>query len=213
MIIKTLSMGVFQVNNYLVIDEESKQAVLIDAGGDYDMVMAAAKEYKVEIKYILNTHGHMDHIAGDEEIQRKNKVKVFMHKQDKYLLDTFTQHLSAVGMPLYETPVIDEYVEDSQEITLGNLKFKVIHTPGHTPGCVGYLIDNVLFSGDTLFANSVGRTDLPGGNYNVLEKSIKEKIYSLDEDVIVYPGHGNSTTVKTEKNTNPYFSMQDTEKF
>jgi hydroxyacylglutathione hydrolase len=207
MIIKTLNMGAFQVNNYLVIDEESKQAVLIDAGGDYDAVMKVARENKAEIKYILNTHGHMDHIAGDEEIQRKNRVKVFMHKDDKYLLGAFKQSLIVYGMPRYETPVIDEYIEDSQIITLGSLEFKVIHTPGHTPGGVSYLIDDVLFSGDTLFANSVGRTDLPGGDYSQLEKSIKEKIYSLDENIIVYPGHGKSTTVKEEKHTNPFFSI------
>lgn len=208
MIIKTLNMGAFQVNNYLVIDEEAKEAVLIDAGGDYNMTVKAAEECCAKIKYILNTHAHMDHIAGTEEIQRKEGARMFLHKDDEFMISVFKDYLSMFGMPDYNPPIVDEFVEDGQELNLGNLKFKVVHTPGHSPGGVCYLIDNILFSGDTLFAQSVGRTDLPGGDYKQLESSIRERIYTLDDEITVYPGHGRPTTVGEEKRTNPFFSLK-----
>ena len=204
MIIKTLNMGVFQVNSYLVTDEGSKEAVLIDAGGDYDATIKAAQELGVEIKYLLNTHAHMDHIAGDEELQRKNGVKVFLNKEDEVMLGVFKQYLKMFGMPDYEVPKIDEYLEDGQELIFDNLKFKVISTPGHSNGGVSFLIDDILFSGDTIFFESVGRTDLYGGDYKKLENSIKTKIFTLDDNVKIYPGHGQPTTVGNEKKNNPY---------
>ena len=205
MIIKTLVVGSFQVNNYLVIDENSGEAVLIDAGGDFEATKKLAEENKAKIKYILNTHGHMDHIAGDYDIQTKMDAKVFLHQDDEFLIPLMKAHLVEYGMPKYEAPKVDEYVKDGQEIQLGDLSFKVIHTPGHTPGAVSYLIGNVLFSGDTLFKDSVGRTDLPGGSYNQLEKSIKEKLFTLDDNVTAYSGHGPSTTIGYEKKFNPFF--------
>lgn len=208
MIIKTLNMGDFRVNNYLVIDEETKEAVLIDAGGDYEATVAEAKKNNVEIKLLLNTHGHLDHIAGNYDLQTKLGVKVLLHKGDQPLVDLLKEHLKTFNMPDYEVPKIDEYIEDGQEITLGSLKFKVIHTPGHSQGGVCFLIENHLFSGDTLFADSVGRTDLPGGSYEQLGKSIVEKLYTLDDAVVVYPGHGYTTTIGAEKLTNPFFKAK-----
>ncbi|MCK7516041.1 MAG: MBL fold metallo-hydrolase [Desulfobacterales bacterium] len=205
MILKTLIVGAFEVNNYLVADEKTKEAVLIDAGGDYKATKALINELGVKLKYLLNTHGHLDHVAGDYDIQKEENVKALMHKEDQFLVDKLQEHLKFYGMPNYETPKIDEYIEDGQVIELGELKIKVIHTPGHSPGAVCFLIDNVLFSGDTLFADSVGRTDLPGGSYEQLGQSIKNKLFVLDENIIVYPGHGPSTTIKHEKLNNPFF--------
>ncbi|OGH97487.1 MAG: hypothetical protein A2104_07815 [Candidatus Melainabacteria bacterium GWF2_32_7] len=205
MIIKTLVIGAFEVNNYLVFHENSNEAVLIDAGGDYEATKALADKHNVKIKYILNTHGHLDHVAGDEKIQAKEGAKVLLHKNDGFLVNALKQHLALYGMPEYEVPKIDEYIEDGQEIKAGGLTFKAIHTPGHSPGAVCYLIDNVIFSGDTLFADSVGRTDLPGGSYEELGNSIKNKLFTLDDNIVVYPGHGPSTTIKHEKINNPFF--------
>ena len=205
MIIKTLNMGEFRVNNYLVIDEETSQAAIIDAGGDYELTVSEAKKYNAKIKYVLNTHGHLDHIAGDYDLQTKEGARVFVHKDDLSLVNSLKQHLQLFGMPDYEIPKVDEFVEDGQIITLGNLEFKVIHTPGHSQGGVCYLIDDNLFSGDTLFAESVGRTDLPGGSYEQLMKSIKEKLFTLDDSVKVFPGHGAASTIGHEKRYNPFF--------
>lgn len=205
MIIKTLTMGSFQVNCYLVIDEATNQAVLIDAGGDYDMAVEAAKKHNAEIKVLLNTHGHMDHIAGDFDFQNKDGIKVYAHKEDEFLFKSIKEYLKMVGMPDYEEPKIDEYVEEGQEIVVGNLKFKVFHTPGHTPGGVCYLIEDKIFVGDTIFANSVGRTDLAGGSYDQLGQSIKNKLFALDENIEVFPGHGKTTTIGHEKRHNPFF--------
>lgn len=205
MIIKTLAIGPFEVNNYLVYDENSKQAVLIDAGGDYKVTKALINQCEVELKYIFNTHGHLDHIAGDQELQVNEGVKVLLHKEDQFLVDALKQHLAYYGMPEYEVPKIDKYIEDGEEIKVGELSFKVIHTPGHSPGAVCFLVDNVLFSGDTLFADSVGRTDLPGGSYETLRDSIKNRLFILEDNITVYPGHGSFTTIKHEKINNPFF--------
>jgi len=208
MIIRVLTIGSFQVNNYLVICPDTKKATIIDAGGDYELTIATANEYNAQIEYILNTHGHLDHIAGDYDLQTNAGAKVLIHKDDRLLVNSLKEHLKLYGMPEYEIPKIDAYVEDRQEIKVGNLTFKVIHTPGHSKGSVCYLAKGILFSGDTLFAASVGRTDLAGGSYEEIEKSIKEKLFKLDETTIVYPGHGRPTTIKDEKLHNPYFGIE-----
>lgn len=205
MIIKTLTIGPFQVNNYLVIDEGTQTSVLIDAGGDYETTINEAKKYNTKIEAILNTHGHFDHIAGDEELQSKENLKIYMHKDDEFLASQLKDYLERMNFKMAQPPKVDEYLEDNQELTFGNMKFKVIHTPGHTKGGVCFLIDNVLFSGDTLFDHCIGRTDLPGGSYEELKQSITKKLFVLDPDVVVYPGHGGSTTIGEEKDNNPYF--------
>ena len=208
MIIKTLITGPFEVNNYLVIDENTNEAALIDAGGDYQATKKLADANNSKIKYILNTHGHLDHIAGDEELQRNEEAKIFIHKDDEFFVSSLKQHLMLYGFPDYEVPVINEFIRDDQIINIGSLDFKVIHTPGHSPGSVCYLIENHLFSGDTLFQDSVGRTDLPGGSYEVLKESITRKLFGLSDDIIVYPGHGDATSIKHERENNPFFGKK-----
>lgn len=208
MIIKTLTVGSFQVNNYLVICQKTNEAVLIDAGGDYAATKKLAEKNNVKIKYLLNTHGHLDHIAGDYDLQSKNDVKVFIHKEDEFLMKTLKEQLTIFGMPSYETPKADELIDEDTVIKAGELEFKVIHTPGHSPGSVCYLLGNIMFSGDTLFMRSVGRTDLPGGSFEQLANSVKNKLFNLDENIVVYPGHGPSTTIKEEKLNNPFFGTR-----
>lgn len=203
--IKTLVIGPIEVNNYLVIDENTKDAVLIDAGGDLEKTIKLAKANNANIKLILNTHGHFDHTAGDYDLREKTGAKVLIHESDQYFVNNIKDHLALYNMPQYEVPVIDEYIKDEQIINAGSIEIKVIHTPGHSEGSVCFLIDKQLFSGDTLFAGEVGRTDLPGGSFQKLKDSVTNKLFTLDGSIKVYPGHGPSTSIEYEKINNPYF--------
>ncbi len=208
MIIKTLTLGAFASNNYLVICEETGDAALIDAGGDYEATMQEVRQNKADLKYVFHTHGHLDHIAGDVDLKAKAGVLIYIHKDDQFLVDSLKDQLMMFGLPDMEIPVIDKHVEDGQVLEVGNLKFRVIHTPGHSPGGVCYLVDNVLFSGDTLFNGSVGRTDLPGGSYEQLGESITKKLFALKEDIAILPGHGPATTIEHEREHNPFFGKK-----
>lgn len=208
MIFKTITAGPFQANNYLLIDEISKKAVLIDASGDLEAVKKYLDEAGATLEKVLLTHAHIDHIAGCYELQEKLGVKVFMHKDDKFLVDNLKQQLQMFGLPEEKEPQIDGFIEDGEIITVGDMNFKAIHTPGHSKGGLCYQIGNMLFSGDTLFAQSVGRTDLPGGDYEVLEKSITEKLFTLDDDLVVLPGHGGASMIGQERRTNPFFGQE-----
>ena len=208
MILKHFTAGEYETNNYLVICEETHEAALIDAGGNYKKTVDLLKETNSELKFILHTHGHFDHVQGDWELQKNFDVKTFIHKNDELLANSLKQQLMMFGMKSAESPKIDGYLEEGQIIEVGNIKLKVIHTPGHTSGGVCFLADKILISGDTLFADAVGRTDLPGGSYKILEDSIKNKLFILDEDITVYPGHGPSTTIGYEKENNPYFGAK-----
>jgi glyoxylase-like metal-dependent hydrolase (beta-lactamase superfamily II) len=172
--------------------------------------MLAVKQNNANLKYLLHTHGHYDHIIGDYDLKTKAGVKIFLHKEDKQLADKFHEQLMMFGAGGAKSPSIDEYIQDNQIIELGELKFKVIHTPGHTPGGVCYLIEDALFSGDTLFEECIGRTDFPGGSFEQLRNSIVNKLFTLKENIKVYPGHGPSTTIAHEKEFNPYFGTKAT---
>ena len=202
--LKTLNMGLFKVNNYLLFDEESKDIILIDAGGDFEMTKSAVDELGGNLKYLLNTHAHMDHIAGDFDIQRYYDVPVYIQKDDKEQLPHFKEYLSYVGMPNYELPENINFIEGNETFKIGNKTIRTMYTPGHTQGGVCYLIDDMLFSGDSLFYESIGRTDLLGGNYKQLINSIKTKLLILPDEIKVYPGHGPATTIGHEKVNNQY---------
>jgi len=208
MIIKMLTVGEFASNNYLIICEKTKEAALIDAGGDFEATMREIDESHATLKYIFYTHAHFDHISGDYELKKKTHAKTYMHIDDKFLADKFKEQLMMFGVKHIESPVIDEYVKDRQILTVGDLNFEVIHTPGHSPGSVCYFIDKTLFAGDTLFADSVGRTDLPGGSYDQLRDSVINRLFVLDDEVKVYPGHGGATTIGYEKEKNPFFGRK-----
>ena len=148
------------------------------------------------------THGHFDHIAGIKKLQDRYNLKVYLHEADKNLVDGVNEFMSTVGLPPIEVPEINEFVKDGDKVKIGDIELDVIHLPGHTPGGVGYKYENMLFAGDTIFLNSVGRTDLPGGDFEVLKESIKNKVFNLDESTIIYTGHGGDTSVGYEKKYN-----------
>ena len=190
MIIQRFVQGAYQANNYLITDEESGESVLIDCSDKIPEI-----DESVNLKYILLTHGHFDHVLGVNHYD----APVLIHKKDVLQLKSTNAVLLMYGLPTGETPRHDGFVKDGDELFIGNTKIKVIHTPGHTKGCVCYLIDGKLFSGDTLFLETVGRTDLPGGNFKKLENSVKNILFQLDDSTVVYPGHGAETTIGHEK--------------
>ncbi len=204
MIIKIFETGILQVNTYLLIDEETKDAVIIDLGGNLDTLMSEVESNGATLKYVLNTHGHFDHIMGDVELNQKG-IPIYMHAGDKELVENIEEGLRRWGIADSHPPVkIDGFIDENSNLKIGNTPIKVIFTPGHTQGGVSYLVGDNLFSGDTLFQGSIGRTDLEGGDYATLIKSIKEKLLPLPDDTKVFPGHGPTTTIGYEKNYNSF---------
>ena len=202
MIIKTFIEPPIENNNYLIIDEESKEAALVDCSSYDENILLELKKYQAELKYILLTHGHFDHIGGLNDMPEG--VKVLMHDADLDWVMSVNEYLPMIGMPSMDVPKIDEYIKNNDIIKLGNLEIKVIHTPGHTQGGCCFYVDGNLFSGDTIFRESIGRCDLPGGDFNQIIKSIQEKIFTLPENTTILPGHGKTTTVAWEKENNSY---------
>ena len=187
---------------YLMADEKSGEAVLIDATEDLPEIKETVKKLGVKVLYILLTHGHFDHILGLNSLKKSLNAPAVICKDDLVISDNINEFTRLFGLPDSVPPKYDMYIKDGDEILLGSYKIKVIHTPGHTEGGVCYLVDGKLFSGDTLFKGSVGRTDLFGGNFNKLSDSIKNKLFKLDDKIEVFPGHGDMTTIGFEKKYN-----------
>ena len=179
MIIKTFVEPPIDNNNYLIIDEETKNAALIDCSSIDERIDEEIEKQGANLKYILLTHGHFDHIAGIRPNRFKNNPQIVMHKADSDWLNNANQYLPMFGMPEITIPKVDVFVDDGDTIQLGSLEIKVLHTPGHTQGGVCYLVDGNLFSGDTIFREAVGRCDLEGGNFNQIVESIENKIFTL----------------------------------
>jgi len=205
MILKQFVLGDLQDNNYLLIDDVSKEAVLIDCTIDSPEIDETLKEYGAKLKYILLTHGHFDHVLGVNDFKRKYPdCKVLLHEGDKELMDSIREFGRNFGLAGVEVQKVDVYLEENDIIKFGENEIKVIHTPGHTKGGACFLVGDKLFSGDTIFYECVGRTDLPDGHFGQLKKGIQEKIFTLNENVEIYPGHGPKTSVRHEKVNNQF---------
>ena len=200
MIIKQFVAGQLENNMYLVLDEESKKGVLIDATEMLPELIEASKGYDIE--FILLTHGHFDHIMGLNDLKKALNAKAVINKNDLIVSDNVNEFTRLFNLPDSVPPTYEKFVSDGDLLSVGNLKIKVISTPGHTEGGVCYEIDDKLFSGDTLFRESVGRTDLFGGNFKKLENSVKNKLFKLNDKIEVYPGHGPKTTIGHENKYN-----------
>ncbi|NOX24926.1 MAG: MBL fold metallo-hydrolase [Deltaproteobacteria bacterium] len=207
MIIKQLVVGSMSVCCYVIGCSETKIGAVIDPGGSEDKIMAAVRQEGLQIKYIINTHGHPDHVCGNGPLKEATGAAIVMHKADADFFgqaDT-KQYFSMLGLP--ESPPVDKMVQGGDILSVGRLKLKVIHTPGHTPGGICLYDSPHLFSGDTLFVGGVGRSDFPGGSADLLQRSIQECLLSLPEDTVVWPGHGyggDSSTIGAEKRSNPF---------
>lgn len=205
MIIKKFILGPIENNNYLLIDESVQEAILIDCTEESPEIENALKESGAKLKYILLTHGHFDHVLGVNAFKKKYpECKVLLHEDDRDLLASIKTFAQNFMLGDVENQQVDEYIKSDDIINFADKEVKVIHTPGHTQGCVCYLIGDDLFSGDTLFYESVGRTDLPGGSYEQIKSSIKEKLFVLDDNIKVYPGHGWESTIGHEKVNNQF---------
>lgn len=204
MFLKCLQVGIMSSNCYILGDENSKKAVVIDPGGNAEDILNTISKEKLAVDLILLTHGHADHIAGLEEVRLFTGARVAIHEKDASMLQNPEQNLSAfMGSSISFSPAEIELKGDDK-FSVGGLTLDIIHTPGHTPGSISIKVDNIIFTGDTLFAGSIGRSDFPGSSFNQLISSIKEKLLVQDESSVIYPGHGIKSTIKQEKATNPF---------
>jgi len=206
MFLKRFVVGELNTNCYLIACEESKKAVVIDPGGEeaVDSILNILQKNNFDLKYIINTHGHIDHIIGNNLLKLKTEALLLIHRLDADMLVDGNKNISFFMGKEICSPHADKLLEEGDEISLGTLKLKVIHTPGHTLGGISLVLNNIVFTGDTLFAGGIGRSDLPGGSYQDLQKSIKEKLLVLSDDKIIYPGHGPDSTIGDERKTNLY---------
>jgi hydroxyacylglutathione hydrolase len=211
--IKTLMVGPIQTSCYIAHFPDSASALVIDPGGDANQIIGYLKQNKLEPRYLINTHGHIDHIGANIELKDAYpEIQVCIHSADASMLTNASHNLSSeLGLD-FTAPPADRLIKEGDVISLDKHDFMVYHIPGHTPGgiCLFYKSDkksepSVLFSGDTLFSGGIGRTDFPGGSHQQLINGIKQKIFTLPGDTVVYPGHGPSTTVGEEKESNPFF--------
>ncbi len=210
MIIETQAVGPFFKNGFVVGCEETREATLIDPGDEVESLLAFAEREALKIQHILLTHAHVDHVTGVAAAKRALGVKVYLHRDDLFLYERAVDMGRMFGLRVDEPPPIDEFYTANQVIPFGRYEARVHHTPGHCPGGVCLQIGpqgeagKDLFVGDTLFAGSIGRTDLPGGDYDTLIASIRNVLLPLGDEAVVHSGHGPDTTIGQERRTNPF---------
>lgn len=202
LILLCLVVGPLGTNCYIVADPATKEACLIDPGADAEKIKDLLRKNGLELKYIIITHGHGDHIGANGQF----KVPIYIHRLEADFLTDPGLNMSKMFMFGITSPKAEKLLEEGDVLKLGNLKLEILHTPGHSPGSISIHVDGVVFTGDALFAGSIGRTDLPYGDEALLTSSITEKLFALDDKTKVYPGHGPATTIGDEKRGNPFFN-------
>lgn len=205
MIIETLVVGPIQANCFILGHEETREAAVIDPGDEAQRILAALGRHNLNVKTIINTHGHFDHVGGNKALKAATGAPILIHGGDAPMLAHLADSAAVWGMQVEDSPAPDRILEDGDEIGFGAVTLKVIHTPGHSPGGISLFTPGHLFVGDTLFAGSIGRTDFPGGDYGLLIDSVRSRLFVLGDDVRVYPGHGPATTLGRERQFNPFF--------
>ena len=204
MILESLPSGPLDVNCYILGCEKTKKAIVIDPGGNVPQIMAIVTKHGLNVDMIINTHGHFDHIGGNKELKEKTSAELLVHRHDSSLLVQARETAAIFGMSATPSPEPTRELVGREQLTVGEMTLRVLHTPGHSRGGICLYTEGHVFVGDTLFAGSVGRTDLPEGDYSQLIASIKEQLMTLPDDTKVYPGHGPATTVGHEKQNNPF---------
>ena len=199
-----MEVGSLGTNCYIAYCENTKKAVIIDPGGDAAKILAAVAREGLLVEAIINTHGHADHVLANVKVQDATGAPLWIHSADADMLGSGSRNLSAFLGGATSCGKADRLLSDGEILPVGDFSLTVLHTPGHTPGGISLLTDKTVFVGDTLFAESIGRTDFPGGSYSQLINSIKTKLMTLDDEVKAYPGHGPATTIGWERRQNPF---------
>ena len=199
-----LEVGSLGTNCYIAYCENTKKAVIIDPGGDAAKILAAVTREGLLVEAVINTHGHADHVLANVKVQEATGAPLWIHSADAYMLGSGSRNLSAFLGGATSCGKADRLLADGEVLPIGDFTLTVLHTPGHTPGGISLLFDKTVFVGDTLFAESIGRTDFPGGSYSQLIHSIQTKLMALDDEVKAYPGHGPATTIGWERRQNPF---------
>ncbi|MBE0466375.1 MAG: MBL fold metallo-hydrolase [Candidatus Desulforudis sp.] len=209
MILEILVVGPLQTNCYLLGCEETREALVIDPGAEAGRIQEALGKHELKLTKVVLTHAHADHIGACGELKEATGAKILVHRDDAPLLADPHQNLTAYLGPGEIFPPADVLLSEGDTVEFGaGLRFSVLHTPGHTRGSICLLGDNLLFSGDTLFAGSVGRTDFPGGSFRELVISLRKRLLPLPDATKVYPGHGPTSTMEFEKQDNPYLTTE-----
>jgi len=204
LIIKDLVVGPLMANCFIFGCNKTKEAVVIDPGGDADKILLSLADSELKVKYIINTHGHFDHVCGNGKMKDATGADILIHPLDAAMLGMLSSNAAVFGISVENSPPCDQTIEEGETISFGNISLKVIHTPGHTPGGISLYTDGIVFVGDTLFAGSIGRTDFPGGDFDTLISSIKTKLFDMEDDMRVLSGHGPETSIGSEKRFNPF---------
>ena len=204
MFLETLIVGPLQVNCFLVGCPETKEAMVVDPGSEGERIFRAAESAKLKVVRIVNTHGHFDHIGGNRLLKEKTGAELSIHTDDQPLIKQALSHAAVYGLTTEQSPEPDRLLRDGDQVTVGTLTFEVMHLPGHSPGGICLYGHGHVFAGDALFAGSIGRTDLPGGDFDVLMNGIHSRLMVLPDDVVVHPGHGPDTTIGRERRMNPF---------
>jgi hydroxyacylglutathione hydrolase len=209
MVLMRLVVGPLQVNCFIVADEKTREAVVIDPGDDAADILKMIKDKDLKVKYIVNTHGHFDHIGANKAVKEATGAEILIHEADAPVMAHAAQQSMSFGMRPVSSPLADRFVKHGDVIAAGEIALKVVHTPGHSPGGICLLEQGVAFTGDTLFAGSIGRTDLPpGGDLKTLLRSIKKNLLTLPDDTKVFSGHGPASTIGDERRENPFLNDQ-----
>ena len=205
-IIKTLPVGPLQCNCTILGNPNTGQAVVIDPGGEADKLLKLLADLNLQVVEILHTHAHLDHFLASGKIKETTGARISLHQEDSFLWNMLEEQCNMFGIPYEPAPPPDHWLEHEENIQISNLEGQCLHTPGHTPGSMSFLFEHekLLVAGDTLFQGSIGRTDLWGGDFKTIEKSIREVLYQLDENTTVITGHGESTTIGREIRTNAF---------
>ncbi|RNC64956.1 MAG: MBL fold metallo-hydrolase [Desulfuromonadales bacterium] len=208
MIFDIVVVGPLGVNCFILGCEETKVGVVVDPGAEVERILDRMKALGLTIRTVINTHGHFDHVGANKQLLEATGAKLMIHREDVPFLGRAADVASMYGLATENSPQPDELLEDGRAVAFGNYSLKVLHTPGHTPGgCCLYLAsEGKLISGDTLFAESVGRTDFPGSSHEALMESIRTKLLTLPDETQVFPGHGPATTIGRERRYNPYLN-------
>lgn len=210
MILKIVVVTDFATNCYAIGCSRTREGAIIDPGGNPHAILATVKEADIHVRYVINTHGHVDHIGANGAVMRATGASLVAHKAEAPMLTDPARNLGFLFGHPEAGPAADLLVEEGATIAIGDIQLQVLHTPGHTPGSISLYAatEGIVFSGDTLFKEGIGRTDLPGGNHKSLIQSIRRKLLSLPNETVVYPGHGPTTTLAHEQRFNPWLQQE-----